>query len=264
MDTSRQVPDVIVAKSESFGAPKRQRRIIAEKRRIVEETLVEGASVARAHGVNANQVFYWRKLYQTGRLGVSGAAPLLPVRIWRESSPPATISLVEHRSTPPSSSGAIHIELRHAQVHIEGSAIRHCCACCWSAWGNDRIAGQHADLDCGGSDGLATGLHRAERAGREQAGAEAFSGHVFVFRGRGDLIKVLWYDGDGLSLFRSGWSVAAGGKQHGFADASPAVDVAGRHRLAATGVNVGAAVVGVDAVLDVHRFLCRAVFRACG
>ncbi len=28
-----------------------------------------------------------------------------------------------------------------------------------------------------------------------------FSGHVFVFRGRrGDLIKVLWFDGDGLCL----------------------------------------------------------------
>jgi len=30
----------------------------------------------------------------------------------------------------------------------------------------------------------------------------AFGGHVFVFRGRrGDLIKVLWFDGDGLCLF---------------------------------------------------------------
>jgi len=29
-----------------------------------------------------------------------------------------------------------------------------------------------------------------------------FSGHVFVFRGRrGDLIKILWYEGDGLCLF---------------------------------------------------------------
>src|SRR5207244_5200852 len=29
-----------------------------------------------------------------------------------------------------------------------------------------------------------------------------FSGHVFVFRGRrGDLIKMLWWDGDGLRLF---------------------------------------------------------------
>jgi len=46
-------------------SPKRQLRTIA-KRQIVEETMVEGASVARvarAHGVNPNQVFYWRMLY---------------------------------------------------------------------------------------------------------------------------------------------------------------------------------------------------------
>jgi transposase len=31
---------------------------------------------------------------------------------------------------------------------------------------------------------------------------DPFSGHVFVFRGRrGDLIKVLWWSGDGLCLF---------------------------------------------------------------
>jgi transposase len=30
-----------------------------------------------------------------------------------------------------------------------------------------------------------------------------YSGHVFVFRGkRGDLIKLLWFDGDGLCLFQ--------------------------------------------------------------
>jgi transposase-like protein len=75
MDTSRQVPDVLTGKSESSSAPQRQRRqrySIAEKRRIVEETLAEGASVARvarAHGINANQVFGWRRLYLAGRLG---------------------------------------------------------------------------------------------------------------------------------------------------------------------------------------------------
>jgi transposase len=32
--------------------------------------------------------------------------------------------------------------------------------------------------------------------------ANPFSGHVFVFRGRrGDIIKVLWFDGQGLCLF---------------------------------------------------------------
>jgi transposase len=31
---------------------------------------------------------------------------------------------------------------------------------------------------------------------------DPYAGHVFVFRGRrGDLIKVLWFDGDGLCLF---------------------------------------------------------------
>jgi hypothetical protein len=33
------------------------------------------------------------------------------------------------------------------------------CACCWSACGDDRAADQHADLDRGGSDGLAARLH---------------------------------------------------------------------------------------------------------
>ena len=29
-----------------------------------------------------------------------------------------------------------------------------------------------------------------------------FSGHLFVFRGRrGDLVKLVWFDGDGLCLF---------------------------------------------------------------
>lgn len=50
----------IAVKSEPASAGQRQRRSIAEKRRIVEQALVEGASVARiarAHGVNANQLF---------------------------------------------------------------------------------------------------------------------------------------------------------------------------------------------------------------
>src|ERR1700740_1116496 len=85
MDTSRQVPEAIAVKNESANAAQRQHRSIAEKRRIVEETLVEGASVARiarAHGVNANQVFGWRRLYLSGRLGQQKATMrLLPVRV---------------------------------------------------------------------------------------------------------------------------------------------------------------------------------------
>jgi transposase-like protein len=49
----------------------RRWRSVAEKRRIVELTLVPGASVAlvaRAHGVNANQVFKWRGEFERGEL----------------------------------------------------------------------------------------------------------------------------------------------------------------------------------------------------
>ena len=60
-------------------------RTKAERRAVVEETLVPGASVsrvARRHDVNANQVFHWRKLYQQGRLGTTGN--FLPVRVANE------------------------------------------------------------------------------------------------------------------------------------------------------------------------------------
>lgn len=46
-----------------------------------------------------------------------------------------------------------------------------------------------------GFDGLATLV-------QQQLAADPFCGHLFVFRGRrGDRIKVLWWDGDGLCLY---------------------------------------------------------------
>src|SRR6266566_6423685 len=123
MDTSQQVA-VVPKDREALVAPRRQQRSIAEKRRIVEETLVEGASVARvarAHGINANQVFGWRRLYLGGRLGDrKPAMKLLPVRV-SESLPtlPAERSSADFAKLQP---GRIHIELRQAQVRIEGSA----------------------------------------------------------------------------------------------------------------------------------------------
>ena len=44
-----------------------------------------------------------------------------------------------------------------------------------------------------------TGLSALVQTALEQA---PLSGHIFAFRGRrGDLIKLLWFDGDGLCLF---------------------------------------------------------------
>jgi len=79
------------------------------------------ARVARANNVNSNQVFGWRRLYLAGRLGEQKAdIKLLPVRV-RESESAIT---VEHpvRGASDAERGTIHIELRQAEVRIEGKA----------------------------------------------------------------------------------------------------------------------------------------------
>jgi transposase len=95
---------------------KRQYRSKEERRQIVEETLHPGASVvviARQHGVNANQVFHWRKLYREGRLDLRPAAELLPVRI-------AEMVSVE-QSPAKLYPGVIVVEFRRARIRIKGS-----------------------------------------------------------------------------------------------------------------------------------------------
>ena len=129
MDTSTPATELIPVKGPTGATGKRQYRTVQEKRQIVEETLAEGASVARiarAHGINANQVFGWRRLYLAGRLGgVGRAIKLLPVRV-SESSP--SLATTTSRECSPSADfskstpGTIHIELGQAQVRIEGSA----------------------------------------------------------------------------------------------------------------------------------------------
>jgi transposase len=64
---------------------RRRHRSKRERRPIAEESLQPGASIAviaRSHGVNANQVFHWRKLLREGRLDVKPASTqLIPVHI---------------------------------------------------------------------------------------------------------------------------------------------------------------------------------------
>jgi transposase len=92
-----------------------------ERRRVVEETLEAGASVARValkYGVNANQVFQWRRLYRDGKLGAApeSAMKLLPVRVVDDEELPRPAPVA------PASSGAIHIELPgEVRISVEGS-----------------------------------------------------------------------------------------------------------------------------------------------
>jgi transposase len=128
-----------IAEAISQPRTKRRYRSAEERRHIVEETLVPGTSVAivaRAHGVNANQVFGWRKLYQAGLLGSPSAAPvqqagtsslrLLPVTVSAdaEHQPVQTAVAVgqpgEGNPETVASPGVIELTLAKAQIRITG------------------------------------------------------------------------------------------------------------------------------------------------
>jgi len=109
--------------SGGLGTGLRRRRSAAERRRVVEETLVPGASVAKValrHGVNANQVLQWRRLYRDGKLGTvpANAIKLLPVSVAGDED----LAKSEPREVVPASTGAIHIELPgEIRISLEGN-----------------------------------------------------------------------------------------------------------------------------------------------
>ncbi len=93
-----------------------------EKRRIVAEALVPGASVAavaRKHGVNANLLFGWRRLHKRGLLEqCREPASLLPVTVTtptvlpdRKSRPSRSVQAVRRPAEPAIGPGHIEIEL---------------------------------------------------------------------------------------------------------------------------------------------------------
>jgi transposase len=103
-------------------APQRRRHSVEEKRRVVEETLEPGASVARvarAHGVNANQVFAWRRLYRQGLLeGANGeGAGLLPVHVVET---PIAREAARSRNDSRTPLGLIQVEFPKGHLRING------------------------------------------------------------------------------------------------------------------------------------------------
>ena len=110
MDTSEQV----VVKR----VRRRQRRSIEEKLKIIAKTLEPGASVAevaREHGVNANQVFNWRRKYRRGQM-VKVNPNLLAVGVVTGKEERARS--IQAQGQP---LGQIHIELAKANLLVTGS-----------------------------------------------------------------------------------------------------------------------------------------------
>jgi transposase len=112
--------------AEGSGRRVRRWRSVSEKRQIVQLTMEPGASVAlvaRAHGLNANQLFKWRRAFERGELidsTVSPQALLLPVTIAAPSAPEIREPASEQSSAR---SGSIHIEFPgRAMICVERGA----------------------------------------------------------------------------------------------------------------------------------------------
>lgn len=113
--------------SEPNARVKRQRRSAELKRKIVEESLAPEASVARiarAYGINANQVFKWRHQYRQALLPVvknrKGATPgLLAVRVTAPQDVAHSSGNAAMPAVPP---GTIQIELAKGTIRIRGQA----------------------------------------------------------------------------------------------------------------------------------------------
>ena len=89
------------------------------------------------------------------------------------------------------------------------------------------LATGHTDMRRG-FDGLALRV-------QETLKRDPHCGHLFVFRGkRGDLIKILWHDGQGCACSPSGWSAAA------------SCGRAGRRRVTITPAQLGYLLEGID------------------
>ena len=133
MDTSSSAVVQTIPARKALPSGRRQRRSPEIKRKIVEETLVPGASVARearAHGVNANQVFQWRRLYHAGRLSaaITTASRLLPVSVSAAATTDAmapsaneiAVAVPQGGEASGTQAGTIHLELRKARLRLEG------------------------------------------------------------------------------------------------------------------------------------------------
>ncbi len=165
-------PNSKVSRLEVVSTGARRRWILEEKQRIVAESYGGPRLVsvtARRNGLSASQLFTWRRLAREDRLSGDAVPALVPVEIAFTAAPGST-----RTPQPPSSPPAAMIPIP--------SGVR--------VW----IVTGHTDMR--------RGMQSLALTVQESLKRDPHAGDLYIFRGRrGDLVKILWHDGLGMSLY---------------------------------------------------------------
>ena len=152
------------------------------------------AQLARRHGISTSQLWDWRSRYKAGQL--VGTVEFSEVVVAHETMDGADDEagsavcpdlVVEVGRTTGSRSRWDLIWMRRRS--------------CSGGW-HDCISGGCEGLDCGCVTDMRRGMNTLALQVQQGLGRDPYAGEIFCFRGRkGDLVKILWHDGVGTSLY---------------------------------------------------------------
>jgi transposase len=192
--------------AEVLGRVERRRRFSVEQKvAVLAEATAPGANmseVARRHGLLPAQVYKWRRLAELGIIGMPGASELpsfVAVEITKDvrslpalvpEGKPAAVDGGPRRRRR-KKAGLIEIELGGA-----GAGARRTGAAMIPVPSGVRVW-----LAVGRTD-MRKGMNGLALQVQQVLGRDPHAGDLYVFRGlRGDLIKIVWHDGIGMSLY---------------------------------------------------------------
>ena len=195
-----------------LGVERRRRWSRDEKARMVEETLAPGAvvsEVARRHGVAQSLLFTWRRLARAA--DAAERAKRLDPASGRDRRDGAdarvggdeTVAPADERTTGEARRHRDRVRLREPGARRQRRR-RRCASASSERSGRAMIpipSGVRVWIAAGHTD-MRRGMQGLALQVQEQLKRDPHCGDLYLFRGRrGDLAKILWHDGLGLSLY---------------------------------------------------------------
>ena len=181
-----------------------------EKLRIVAESEQPDASVSdvgRRHEMSRGLLWTWRRQVRTGTLAPAAPSVFVPVRIAPEVNLGAPAALphggIADADGSAGSRGRIEIALPdgtcvRVDEDIGTAALRRV----MSVLRDDAAAVRRAGVAGGWDTDMRRGMNGLALQVQQALQRDPHAGDLYVFRGkRGDLVKILWHDGLGMSLY---------------------------------------------------------------